>query len=111
MRTIERQLQQGLNNLQLWADQNGFKFSETKTVCVHFCTSRKLHPDPLLKLNNTPIPVVKQVKFLGVIFDHKLTYVPHIKTLRTKCLKAMNLLKVVAHKDWGSDSKTLLLLY
>ena len=37
MRSIERKLQVCLNNLQRWADVNGFKFSETKTVCVHFC--------------------------------------------------------------------------
>ena len=36
MRSIERQLQQCLNNLQTWADQNGFIFSHSKTVCIHF---------------------------------------------------------------------------
>ena len=39
MRSIERQLQQVLNNLQKWADENGFKFSKTKTVCMHFASS------------------------------------------------------------------------
>ena len=46
MRTIERQLQQCLNNLQTWCNENGFKFSQSKTVCMHFCHKRKLHPDP-----------------------------------------------------------------
>ena len=34
---IERHLQQCLNKLYDWADTNGFKFSATKTVCIHFC--------------------------------------------------------------------------
>jgi len=38
---IERHLQRCLNKLQEWADTNGFKFSESKTVCVHFCRVRK----------------------------------------------------------------------
>ena len=111
MRSVERQLQLCINNLQQWADENGFKFSKTKTVCVHFCNKRKLHPDPSLCLYNAPIPVVTQTKFLGMIFDNKLSFVPHLQNLRTKCNKAMNILKVVSHRDWGGDSQTLLKLY
>jgi ribonuclease HI len=109
--SIERRLQITLNNLQKWSDENGFKFSPTKTHCIHFCNLRRLHPHPNLTLNNQPVPVVSETKFLGVIFDNKLTFIPHLKYLRTKCLKAMNILRVVAHKDWGGDTKTLLTLY
>ena len=69
----ERHLQRCLNKLQQWVDSNGLKFSPTKTVCVHFCHLRKAHPDPQLLLNGTPIPVVEQTKFLGLIFDKKLS--------------------------------------
>ena len=58
MHTIERQLQQCLYKIQTWADENGFRFSKTKTVCMHFCNLRKLHPDPTLTLDRTQIPVV-----------------------------------------------------
>jgi len=57
------------------------------------------------------IPVVEQAKFLGLIFDRKLTLVPHLRYLRQKCMKAFNLLRVVAHAKWGSDEATLLHLY
>jgi len=67
---IEMHLQRCLNKLQNWADTNGFKFSTSKTVCMHFCRLRKLHPEPELLLNGTPIPVVKEVKFLGLIFTN-----------------------------------------
>ena len=46
MNTIERQLQLCLNRIEKWASVNGFKFSESKTVAMHFCKNRKLHPDP-----------------------------------------------------------------
>jgi len=52
-------------------DTNGFKFSETKTVCVHFCRLRKVHPDPVLLLNGTQIPVVEQAKFPSRTFRHR----------------------------------------
>ena len=74
---------------------------------MHFCQLRKAHDDPVLTLDGTSIPVVEETKFLGVIFDKKLTFIPHIN----KYQKALNLLKVVAHTDWGADRKILLHLY
>jgi len=108
---IERHLQRSLNMLSHWADTNGFKFSSSKTVCMHLCRLRNAHPNPELKLNGTLIPVVEQTKFIGVIFDNKLTFLPHIRYLKEKCLKALNLLRVVAHTSWGADQHTLLHLY
>ena len=46
MCAIEGQLQLHLNRIEDWADNNGFKFSQSKTVCVHFCRRRGFHPDP-----------------------------------------------------------------
>src|SRR5215469_13259378 len=85
MPTIERKLQLTLHELEKWCDRNGFKFSITKTVGVHFCNRRALHPDPALMLNKAPLPFVPETKFLGVFFDKKLTFIPHLKQVRTKC--------------------------
>ena len=111
MITIERQLQLNLNKIQKWTTENGFKFSKYKTVCMHFCHLRKAHNDPVLTLDGTPIPVVEENKFLGVVFDRKLLFIPNIKQLKAKCQKALNLLQVVAHTNWGADGKVLLNLY
>ena len=64
-----------------------------------------MHAEPDLKLYGTSIPVVNETKFLGVVFDRKLTFVAHIRYLKDRCMKALNLLRVVAHKVWGADSK------
>ena len=111
MNSIERQLHLCLHKIQNWADENGFKFSKTKTACVHFCTKRKPHNDPCLHLDRNQIKVVKEVKFLGVIFDIELSFVSHIKMLKEKCTKALNVIKVVANSKWGADRITLLHLY
>jgi len=78
---------------------------------MHFCRLRSAHPNPELTLNGTLVPVVEQTKFLAVIFDNKLTLLPHIRYLKEKCVKALNLLCVVAHTSWGADQRTLLHLY
>ena len=111
MHALERQLQLHLNRIEDWADKNGFKFSQSKTVCVHFCQRRGLHPDHYLVLYDNPIPVKKETKFLGILLDSKLTFVHHIKGLKKKCVKALNLFRVVSNNDWGGDRTVLLRLY
>ena len=93
MATIEHQLQHNLNKIENWATSNGFKFSKSKTQYVHFCQLRKQHDVPVLHLYGSPIPVVEESRFLGILFSFK----PHIKHLKAKCLKALNLLKVLSH--------------
>ena len=78
---------------------------------MHFCQLRKVHNDPELYLYGSLIRVV-DFKFLGVVlFDRKLSFIPQIKYLKAKCLKAFNLLKVLSHTDWGADRTVLLQLY
>ena len=57
MNTIERQLKLNLYKIQEWATENGFKFSKSKTVYMHFCHLRKAYNDPILSLDVTRIPV------------------------------------------------------
>ena len=96
MHTIERQLQQVLNKLSKWSSENVFKFSKTKTKFT---------------LDGLQIEVVPEFKFLGLLFDSKLSFISHINYLSKKCHKALNLLRVVASMDWGADRKVLLRLY
>ena len=68
------------------------------------------HDDPVLHLYGSPIPVVEESKFLGILCDRKLSFIPHIKYLKAKYLKALNLLQVLSHTSWGADRTTLLKL-
>ena len=104
MAIIERRLQGCLDKLVTCADENGFKFSPTKTLCVHFCKKNGLQPEPNLKLYGQQLPVEEQVKFLGLFFDKKLSFIPHIKYMKDKCRKALQLLRVISSKDWASSS-------
>ena len=105
MRTIERHLQQCLNRIEDWPTRNGFNFFKSKMQCVHlvhFCQQRKIHNDPALYIYGSQIPVVAESKFLGVIFDGKLFFIPHIKYVKAKGLKALNILKVLSRPSWST---------
>ena len=91
MNNIEKQLQICLNKIEQWEMENGFKFSCSKTLGMHFCNKRGLNPDPDLKLYNSPINIVSETKFAGLLFDSKLTFLPDIKMLKNKSLKALNI--------------------
>ena len=93
---IERKLQQSHN----WCDENGFKFSPTKTICVHFCQLRKQHLDPQLYLYGTQIPIINEAKFIGFMFDSKLSFILHITSLMSRCTKSLDFLKVVSNTTW-----------
>ena len=111
MALAERKLQLSIKHVQEWADLHGFKFSTNKTVAIHFCHIRKFHPDPDLFLQGERIPCVDETRFLGLIFDKKLTWMPHLKSVKLKCQKALEILKVLSHTSWGADRKMLLRLH
>lgn len=108
---IERQLQLCINDLQKWVMRNGFKLSTSKTECIHFHRKRCQVLEPDIYLAGQRLRVSNKVKFLGVIFDSKLSFLPHIKFLKQACQSGLNVLKVISHTDWGADKLTLLRLY
>ena len=51
------------------------------------------------------------MRFLGLVFDTKLSFLPHIRALKARCMKALDVLKVLSATEWGADSTILLQLY
>ncbi|GBL93762.1 hypothetical protein AVEN_166798-1 [Araneus ventricosus] len=109
MSFIQRQLQTAINNMNDWESKNGFLFSPQKIVCLHFCRRRGLHPDPEFQLNGSTIPIVQETKFLGIIFDTKLTFRSHVKHLKIKSIQALNIMKVLSNASW--DKVSLMRIY
>ena len=100
-----------VNSVQNWVSENGFKFSPSKTACIHRCKQNGFFPEPTILLDKSPIKVVKEAKFLGLIFYSKLTFKNHIQHLQISCQKALDILRVVGHRYWGADRAVLLRLY
>ena len=73
--------------------------------------TREVFLEPDIKLDGTYIKVKDEAKFLGLVFDLRLTFRAHVKYLKTVCDKALNVLRVVGHTDWGADKVVLLPLY
>ena len=93
MSVTERHIQIAINKVVKWAEAHGFKFSTSKTVVMHLCRIRGVHPDPDLYMNGQRISCVAETRFLGVIFDARLTFVPHLTSVKAKCRKALDILR------------------
>ena len=76
---LERKIQKHLNKITKWCIIWRIKLNPLKNKVLHF--SKRKHPllDCNIKMYNIILKAEKTVKFLGDIFDHKLTFKEHIK--------------------------------
>ena len=89
----------------------GLELNPHKTVAIQF-NNRNIMPGNIeIEVNNVKIKTSRTVRFLGIIFDYKLTFQEHIEQLQKKCLRSMNILKFLRGTWWGADADTLLTLY
>ena len=75
----ECKIQKHLDKITKWCNVWRIKLNPLKTRVLHF--SKRKHPllDCNIKMDNIILKAEKTVKFIGVIFDHKLTFEEHIK--------------------------------
>lgn len=111
LRSATRRIQLAVNAARNWTTTNGFLFSVEKTVSMHFTRNRGLFPAPSLFLGPRMIRHANETKFLGLTLDGRLSYLPHLRSLRQRCLKAVDLLKCLSRLSWGADRTTLLRVY
>ena len=114
IQTSSRILQNSIKKLEEWAKNVGLRFSPSKSETVHFWRGIKGGNNrdyTTLKLYNKEIPNKESTKFLGVILDRKLNWIPHIQSLKAEALRSLNILRVVSRINYGPDRKTLLQLY
>ena len=78
--TASRNLQEHLNNVENWLRKWKIKVNETKSSHITF-TIRKDNC-PAISINQTVLPQVESVKYLGLHFDSKLNWKEHIAKKR-----------------------------
>lgn len=108
---VERQIQGCVKRLVAFADDTGFKFSPAKCNVTHFTRKQGVFPRPAIAFHKTTLPTLDVSRFLGLYFDSKLSWRPHIAALRAKCMKAMNILRALSGTSWGADRESMLRLY
>ena len=89
-------MQKHLDKIIKWCNIWIIKLNPLKTKVLH--VSKRKHPslDCSIKMDNVKLKAEKSVKFLGIIFDHKLVFEEHIKDKinNTRHITSIILLKV-----------------
>ena len=57
------------------------------------------------------ITISQEAKFLGLTFDSRLSWKPHINNLISRCKKNVNIIKSLCSTWWGADPRCLLTVY
>ena len=94
VQTINRDL----NKIVAWAQKWKVTMNPSKTKCVLFSNKRKPSKITNVQLLGKQIPVVTEVKHLGVILDHKLTWQSHINSVIVKANRALGPIHMLKSK-------------
>lgn len=109
-RKLEATLQLTLDNIHNWSKYNGFTFSPEKTIGITFS---RLRNKPIINLffQNHRIKFEETVRYLGLYLDDKWTWGRHIKEIKSRSIKALNIMKILGGRRKGLSRRTLLRLY
>lgn len=69
-------MQLALDRVSRWAGSHLFRFSRVKTILMHFCSLRGINLDPDLFMYGHRIHCVEVTRFLGLLVDSRLSWVP-----------------------------------
>ena len=72
---------------------------------------RKEQKEMAIYLNNKPIAQVNRLKYLGIIYDNKLTFKENINYTANKRTKLIFSLSKAAKLNWGLNHKALKTIY
>jgi hypothetical protein len=72
---------------------------------------RKEQTNVAVYLNNRAITQIQKLKYLGIVFDYKLTFRDHINYIEEKCTKLILGLVKPAKINWGLGHEALRTIY
>jgi hypothetical protein len=86
-----------------WAAENGVRFGPLKTEVMHFSRQWQCNsaPDPPIQHGGTDIYAGESMRWLGVLFDRRLSFKPHIQAWSRKALCIANMLKSITNTTRG----------
>ena len=114
LKELTSRAQRLLNTIEKWSKQWGFTINPLKTQVIIFSkkNNKKIMDNAQkLTLLGKTIDYQKVIKFLGIHFDQFLTWKDHINSIKLRCNKDLQLLRMISGTDWGADKKSLMLLY
>ena len=80
---LELNINSELKKMSKWVNANHLTINPEKSNLVVPSKLNCTHDKIAVTINATPVKVVKEAKYLGIIVDNKLTFGPHIAHLKS----------------------------
>ena len=103
-----------LDKLEKWMNDWQLAMAPKKCAQLTFSRSRGNEEEEAVdvRLYNEGIPLEKNPKFLGIVFDRRLTFDKHFELVDLKLFDRLNILKILSYdKNWRLDNNTLVRVY
>ncbi|KZS01206.1 Pol-like protein, partial [Daphnia magna] len=110
-RKARLELQKALFRFRKWCKLWKFTISVSKSFTISFSRRRGSNAPLQLEALGERIPDVEEGKFLGIIFDRKLSWRPHVLELLGKVAQRHNLFKILLRRSMNLKAKLLINLY
>ena len=109
----QENIQRNLNKLDKWCNTWRMGLNPTKSKVIVFqCTGKFELPKTFkLLLSGTEIPVVREAKFLGILFDNQLIYKRHIEEITKEVRKTYFSLISLKSTKFGPTKKIMIQLF
>lgn len=105
---LENNTNRALDIITSWGNSVKLEFGPDKTQIMGF-SNKSLKCN--IKIHNTLIKFVNQIKYLGIIIDRKLNFIKHSEYIIDKAKKLYNKLITFVKPTWGVHPENLKVLY
>ena len=100
-----------LFNIEVWLCKWRMKMAPSKCNYTVFAHRNSTKNKFSFRLFGEEIPHEKTPVSLGVTFDECLNFESHVATIRSKCAKRLNVIKILSHRSWRLSRSTLISIY
>ena len=95
-------LQRDLDKLARWCAKWRIKLNPEKTKVIIFSKSRSAtRAKPALSLYGDLLSYYPHIKFLGITFDNRMTFIKHFEEILEHCNQKFHRLRILVNKKWG----------
>ncbi|XP_045451569.1 uncharacterized protein LOC123660556 [Melitaea cinxia] len=107
---IERRANAALERVRAWGQSNKLRFAPHKTNAM--LVTRKLKYDtPRLRMGGIDVVLLSEIKLLGVVIDHKLTFNAHVANVCKRAVAFYHQLARAARASWGLHPEVIRTIY
>ena len=111
IRAVENYANAEMSKIDEWARRNKIKFNEKSKVMLVTRRKRRENKQIKIYLHFQPLEQVTQMKYLGIILDHKFKFQEHITYVAESCKRIIHNLSRAGKISWGLKNEAIATMY